>query len=118
MDERRKDLRVLARIQCSLMISATGKRFSGNTRNISLGGAEFEASASLTRTGQAVTVGTPAILSFMLRRGGNFQELKMQCRVRFVAANYAGLEYVSAVPTPQEQAALRGMLETRSNRLD
>ena len=42
----------------------------------------------------------------------------MQCRVRFVAANYAGLEYVSAVPTPQEQAALRGMLETRSNRLD
>ena len=65
-----------------------------------------------------MTVGTPAILSFMLRRGGNFQELKMQCRVRFVAANYAGLEYVSAVPTPQEQAALRGMLETRSNRLD
>lgn len=118
MDERRKDLRVLARIQCSLMISATGKRFSGNTRNISLGGAEFEASESLTRTGQAVTVGTPAILSFMLRRGGNFQELKMQCRVHFVAANYAGLEYVSAVPTPQEQAALRGMLETRSNRLD
>ena len=115
MDERRKDLRVLARIQCSLMISATGKRFSGNTRNISLGGAEFEASESLTRTGQAVTVGTPAILSFMLRRGGNFQELKMQCRVRFVAANYAGLEYVSAVPTPQEQEALR---ETRSNRLD
>ena len=118
MDERRKDLRVLARIQCSLMISATGKRFSGNTRNISLGGAEFEASESLTRTGQAVTVGTPAILSFMLRRGGNFHELKMQCRVRFVAANYAGLEYVSAVPTPQEQAALRGMMETRSNRLD
>jgi len=118
MDERRKDLRIRARIQCSLMISATGKRFSGNTKNISFGGAEFEATESLTRAGQRVTVGTPAILSFMLRRGGNFQELKMQCRVRFVAANYAGLEYTAAVPTQEEQAALRAMLETRSNRLD
>jgi hypothetical protein len=118
MDERRKDLRVRARIQCSLMVAATGKRFSGNTRNISFCGAEFEATESLTRPGQAVTVGMPVILSYMLRHGGNFQELKMQCRVRFVAANYAGLEYISAVPTPQEQAALRAMLKTRSNRLD
>jgi len=118
MEERRKDIRIRARIQCSLMISATGKRFTGNTRNISYGGAEFEANESLTRAGQAVLVGTPAILSFMLRRGGNYQELKMPCRVRFVAANYAGLEYTATMPTPEERAALRTMMETRSNRLD
>ena len=118
MDDRRKNLRVRARLQCSLMISATGKRYSGNTRNISFCGAEFEANESLTRQGQAVIVGTPAVLSFMLRRGGNYQELKLSCRVRFVAANYAGVEYTATIPSPQEQAALRAMLETRSNRLD
>jgi hypothetical protein len=100
------------------MVSATGKRYAGNTRNISFGGAEFEASESLTRAGQAVIAGTPVIVSFMLRRGGNYQELKMPCRVRFVAANYAGLEFTTAMPTPEERAALRTMLETRSNRLD
>ncbi|QKV56017.1 MAG: PilZ domain-containing protein [Dechloromonas sp.] len=118
MDERRKDIRVRARIPCSLMVSATGKRFPGNTRNISFGGAEFEASESLTRAGQAVVVGTPVIVSFMPRRGGNYLELKMPCRVRFVAANYAGLEFTATMPTPEERAALRTMLETRSNRFD
>lgn len=49
MDDRRKDLRFRARIQCNLMIAATGKRYSGITRNISRGGAEFEASESMTR---------------------------------------------------------------------
>ena len=100
------------------MVSATGKRYAGNTRNISFGGAEFEASESLTRAGQVVIAGTPVIVSFMLRRGGNYQELKMPCRVRFVAANYAGLEFTATMPTPEERAALRTMLETRSNRLD
>jgi hypothetical protein len=100
------------------MISATGKRYSGNTKNISLGGAEFEAAESMTRAGQAVAVGTPAILTFMLRRGSAYQELKMQCRVRFVSANIAGLEYTASVPTLEERSALEKMLETRSSRLD
>ena len=118
MDERRKNLRIRARIQCNLMISATGKRYTGNTKNISLGGAEFEAAESMTRAGQAVAVGTPAILTFMLRRGSAFQELKMQCRVRFVSANIAGLEYTASMPTLEERTALEKMLETRSSRLD
>ena len=118
MNERRRDVRIRARIQCNLMISATGRRFSGNTKNISMGGAEFEASESMTRPGNAVTVGTPAMLTFMLRRGGAFQELKMQCRVRFVSANLAGLEYTASVPTLEQRSALNKMLETRSNRLD
>ena len=118
MDDRRKDLRFRARIQCNLMIAATGKRYSGITRNISRGGAEFEASESMTRGAQPVTVGTPAILTFMLRRGGNSQELKVQCRVRFVSANIAGLEYTASVPTLEERSALEKMLETRSSRLD
>ncbi|MGB8883452.1 MAG: hypothetical protein WCC44_06280, partial [Azonexus sp.] len=86
--------------------------------NISLGGAEFEAAESMTRAGQAVAVGTPAILTFMLRRGSAFQELKMQCRVRFVSANIAGLEYTSSMPTLEERSALEKMLETRSSRLE
>jgi hypothetical protein len=118
MDERRKNLRIRARIQCNLMISATGKRYSGNTKNISLGGAEFEAAESMTRAGQAVAVGTPAILTFMLRRGSAYQELKMPCRVRFVSANIAGLEYTASMPTLEERAALEKMLENRSSRLD
>ena len=118
MDERRKDLRFRARIPCDLMITATGKRYSGNTRNISRGGVEFEASEPLTRGAQPVTAGTPAILTYLLRRGGSFQELKVQCRVRFVSANFAGLEYTSSLPTPREREAMELMLETRSNRID
>jgi len=118
MADRRTGLRFRARIQCNLMIAATGKRYSGITRNISRGGAEFEASESMTRGAQPVTVGTPAILTFMLRRGGNSQELKVQCRVRFVSANIAGLEYTSSLPTPREREAMEMMLETRSNRID
>lgn len=34
----------------------------------------------------------------MLRRGGNFRELKVQCRVCFVSANIGGLEYTSSPP--------------------
>jgi hypothetical protein len=85
---------------------------------MSLGGAEFEAAESMTRAGQAVAVGTPAILTFMLRRGSAFQELKMQCRVRFVSANIAGLEYTASIPTLEERTALEKMLETRSSRLE
>ena len=118
MDERRKNLCIRARIQCNLMISATGKRYSGTTKNISLGGSDFEAAESMTRAGQTVTAGTPAILTFMMRRGSAFQELKMQCRVRFVSANIADLEYTASVPTLEERSALEKMLETRSSRLD
>ncbi len=118
MDERRKHLRIRARIPCSLMINATGTRFSGNTKNISIGGAEFEAAESMTRPPQPVTSGTPATLTYLLRRGGILQELKLQCRVRFVAANVAGLEYTSVLPTAEERAALERMLDTGSNRMD
>lgn len=118
MNERRRDIRIRARIQCNLMISATGRRFSGITKNISMGGAEFEASESMTRPGNAVAVGTPAMLTFMLRRRGVFQELKLQCRVRFVSANIAGLEYTASMPTLEQRTALNIMLETRSDRLD
>lgn len=118
MDERRKNLRISARIPCDLLIAPTGKHFSGFTKNISFGGVEFEAGESLTRPGQAVTSGTAAILTFLMRRLGVLQELKFPCRLRFVAANRAGIEFTVSHPTPEQRAALESMLETRSNRLD
>lgn len=118
MDERRKNLRIAARIPCDLLIAPTGKHFSGFTKNISFGGVEFEASESLTRTGNVVASGTPAILTFLLRRMGGLQELKFPCRLRFIAANRAGIEFTVSHPTPEQRAALQTMLETRSNRVD
>lgn len=118
MDDRRKNLRTRARIPCNLTILATGKRFSGNTKNISLSGAEFEAAESMTRPGQAVAPGSAAVLTIMYRRSGSFDVLKLQCRVAFVAASSAGLEFTSSMPTLGERAALQGMVDTGSNRVD
>ena len=118
MDERRKNLRIIARIPCDLLIAATGRHFSGITKNISFGGVEFEANESLTRPGNAVTSGTAAILTFQMRRLGLLQELKFPCRLRFIAANTAGIEFTVSHPTPEQRTALEAMLETRSNRLD
>lgn len=118
MDERRKHVRKLARLACDLIVTATGKRFSGNTKTISLGGAEFEASESLVRPGQNVTPGSVGILSIMLRRGGAFEALKVSCRVRYVTANTAGLEFTASLPTPADSAHLEQVVETGSNRVD
>ena len=118
MDDRRKHLRVTARIPCDLLIAPTSWHFSGFTRNISGGGVEFEANETMTRPGHAVTPGTPAILTFMMRRLGVIHELKFPCRLRYVAANTAGLEFTLAYPTPQQREALTRMLETRSANLD
>jgi hypothetical protein len=118
MDERRKHLRQRARIPCELLISATGQRFAGFTKNISFGGVEFEANGSLTRGDNPVCSGTPGVLTFMLRRGGGFQELKQPCRVRYAAANTAGLEFTASPPTPAQREALEKMVESRSNRID
>ena len=49
---------------------------------------------------------------------GVLQELKFPCRLRFVAANRAGIEFTVSHPTPEQRAALQTMLETRSNRVD
>ena len=118
MDNRRKHQRIPARIPCDLLIAATGRHLTGFTRNISFGGVEFEATESLTRPGQAVAGGTAAILTFLMRRTGLVQELKFPCRLRFIAANTAGIEFTVSHPTPEQRAALEAMLETRSNRLD
>lgn len=113
-----KNRRTRARIPCTLMIPANGKRYTGNTKTISLGGTDFEAAESLVRPGQALVSGGAATLSFLLRRGGSFHELKLPCRVAFVAANTAGLEFTGALPTPDERAALAHMVESGSNRIE
>ena len=118
MDNRRKHLRVRARIPCILQIAVSGKRFLGLTTNISFGGAEFESAETMTRPPEPVVSGAPAILTFQLRRMGIIQELKFPCRVRVVAANRAGLEYTATMPTAEQRAALERMLETRSDRID
>jgi hypothetical protein len=118
MDERRKHLRQRARIGCELLISATGQRFAGFTKNVSFGGVEFEANESLTRGERPVAPGTPAVLTFMLRQLGSFIELKQPCRVRYAAANVAGIEFTGSLPTPGQREALERMIETRSNRIE
>lgn len=118
MDERRKNQRIIARIPCDLLIAPTGRHFSGVTKNNSFGGVEFEASESLVRPGSGVTSGTAAILTFQMRRMGILQELKFPCRLRFIAANTAGIEFTVSYPTPEQRLALQTMMETRSNRLD
>ena len=118
MDERRKHQRVRARIPCTLLVATSGKRYSGLTSNISFGGAEFESAETMTRPPEPVVSGVAAILTFQLRRMGIIQELKFPCRVRFVAANRAGLEYTATKPTAEQRAALEKMLETRSDRID
>ncbi|NJD26359.1 MAG: PilZ domain-containing protein [Betaproteobacteria bacterium] len=118
MDERRKHVRQRARIGCELLISATGQRFSGFTKNISYGGLEFEANESLTRGAHAVTPGTPAVLTFLLRKLGSFIELKQPCRIRYAAANMAGIEFTGSQPTPWQREALECMIEARSNRIE
>lgn len=118
MDERRKHLRIVARVPCDLLIAPTGWHYSGFTRNISFGGLEFEATESLSRPGHAVASGTPGIVTFLMRRLGLIQELKFPCRLRYVAANTAGIEFTVSHPSPDQRAALERMLETRSNRLD
>lgn len=118
MDERRRHIRQRARIGCELLISATGQRFSGFTKNISFGGIEFEANESLTRGERAVAPGTPGVLTFMLRQLGNFVELKQPCRIRYAAANMAGIEFIGSQPTPAQREALERMIESRSNRIE
>lgn len=113
-----KNRHTRARIPCTLTIPANGKRFTGNTRSISIGGTHFEAAESLVRPGHAVISGGAAQLSFQVRRGGNFHELKMPCRVAYVTANTAGLEFTGTLPSPSDHAALAHMVETGSNRLD
>lgn len=118
MDERRKHIRVRARLQCSLLITTSGKRYQGLTSNISFGGAEFEASESMTRDSGGLTPGSVAILSFSMRRMGNTMDIKFPCRVCFVSANRAGLEYTMTLPTIEQRHALEKMLETGSSNLD
>jgi hypothetical protein len=118
MDERRKHVRQRARIACELLISATGQRFAGFTKNVSFGGIEFEANVSLTRGERPVTPGTPGVLTFMLRRLGTFVELKQPCRVRYAAANVAGIEFTGSLPTPDQREALERMIESRSSRIE
>ncbi len=118
MDNRRKNLRIPARIPCDLLVAATGRHFTGFTRNISFGGVEFEATESLSRPGSGAGSGMAGILTFQMRRLGVLQELKFPCRLRHVAANTAGIEFTVSYPTPEQRAALQRMLETRSNRLD
>jgi hypothetical protein len=118
MDNRRKHLRIPARIPCDLLITTSGRHLTGFTRNISFGGVEFEATESLSRPGQVVASGTSAILTFLMRRTGLVQELKFPCRLRYVAANTAGIEFTVSYPSAEQRAALERMLETRSNRLD
>lgn len=118
MDDRRKHLRVIARIPCDLLIAPNGWHFSGVTRNISSSGVEFEATESMVRPGHAVAPGTPGILTFLMRRHGLIQELKFPCRLRYIAANTAGIEFTVSCPTPEQRSALARMLESRSNVLD
>ena len=118
MDERRKHLRVIARIPCDLLVAPSGRHFSGFTRNISGGGVEFEATESMVRPGQAVASGTAAILTFLMRRQGMIVELKFACRLRYIVANTAGVEFTASYPTPEQRNALNRMLESRSNVLD
>lgn len=118
MDDRRKNLRTRARIPCDLIISATGKRYSGNTKNISFGGAEIEAAESLTRPGQAVVAGSGGLLCLMVRRGGRLDVLKVPCRIRYVAANSAGLEFTAAFSLAADKAAIEHLVATGNNRLD
>jgi hypothetical protein len=118
MDERRKHLRVIARIPCDLLVAQSGWHFSGFTRNLSSGGVEFEATESMVRPGHAVASGSPGILTFLMRRQGVIQELKFPCRLRYIAANIAGVEFTVSYPTPEQRSALARMLESRSNVLD
>lgn len=118
MDERRKHQRTRARIPCELIVSATGKRYAGHTKSLSLGGAEFEAAESLTRPGRAVAAGSVGLLSLMVRKGGRLDVLKVPCRIRYLAANSAGLEFTAAFSLAADKAILEYLVATGSNRLD
>lgn len=110
MPERRQYKRVRVRVRCELQVTPFDWRFNGFTRNLSVGGAEFEAMESLVRPGMAVKPGMLALITFPWLREGVTEECRFRCRICHVSANSAGLEFTDASRTPEQNAVLEQIL--------
>ncbi len=115
--ERRTSVRKIIRMQCVARF-ASGIEINGITRNISLNGAEIEASA-ISGTGKRIPVpGELGLLTLKFRHAGAPDSIMVQCQVVHILGNGMGLTARFSELSKREQDMLGMMIASGRPQID
>jgi hypothetical protein len=115
--ERRASVRKMIRMQCVVRFSS-GVEINGITKNVSLHGAEIEASA-VSGTGKKIPVpGELGLLTIKFRHAGSPDSMMVQCQVVTILGNGLGLSAQFSDLTKREQVLLGMMLASGRAQVD
>ena len=103
--ERRTHIRKTVRLGCVVQFSS-GITIYGNTRDISLGGVNIDASPMSGPDSRQPAPGESGLLTLKFRRDGVTDAILVQCRVVHVSANGIGLSVRLSELSKREQQTL------------
>jgi len=107
--ERRTSVRKVIRMQCVARF-ASGIEINGITRNISLNGAEIEASGVAGTSKKIPVPGEQGLLTLKFRCAGSPDSMMVQCQVVHILGNGMGLSAQFSDLNKREQVMLGMML--------
>ena len=115
--ERRSSVRIAIRMACEVRF-ASGITISGITRNISLEGAEVEASSVSGSKDRMPGPGESGLLTLKFRHAGSPDSIMAQCQLVHILGNGMGLSARFSELNKREQEMLGRMIASGRAQID